>query len=109
MADTKSYDEDILKQILYLTREIPIPPLNKKLCFYIPNDNEFIEIVAPIYKDLPLINDNLLNLLEIFSIENIMIIHNLMLLEQKILFVGDEYCQLSEVIESFTTLLYPIK
>jgi hypothetical protein len=109
MADEKTSSSDIYNQILHLTREVPIPPTNKKLNFYIPNNNNYIEILSPTYKDLPIFNDNMSNLLEIFSIENIIIIHSLMLLEQKILFVGDEYWLLSEVIESFISLLYPLQ
>lgn len=100
---------DLTKLILHLTREIPIPLNNKKLKFHVPNLKTALCINAPIYKDLPILNDSISKLIDIFSIENIINIHHLMLLEQKILFVSDEYCQLSEVIESFACLLYPMQ
>lgn len=109
MIDKNADEKDIFKLILHLTREIPIPPTNKKLLFFLHNYPSAFELSSPIYKNLPIFNDNLKNLLEIFSVENIIIIHHLMLLEQKILFVCDEYCQLSEVIESFACLLYPMQ
>lgn len=110
MSTDKSMNySDLTKLILHLTREIPIPLNNKKLKFHVPNLKTALCINAPIYKDLPILNDSISKLIDIFSIENIINIHHLMLLEQKILFVSDEYCQLSEVIESFACLLYPMQ
>jgi hypothetical protein len=108
-ADKSINNSDLKKLILHLTREIPIPLNNKKLRFHVPILKTALSINAPIYKDLPILNDSISKLLDIFSIENIIIIHHLMLLEQKILFVCDEYCQLSQVIESFACLLYPMQ
>jgi hypothetical protein len=100
---------DVYKLILHLTRSIPIPPMNKRLKFFIPFSQSPLELIGPVYKDLSIINNNLINLLELFSIENILIIYRLMLFEQKLLFVDDEYNELSEVIDSFICLLYPIQ
>ena len=109
LVDEKDNSANINKLVLHLTREIPIPTMNKKLMFYIPDLKTSLQINAPVYKDLPILNDDIRYLLDIFSIENIITIHHLMLLEQKILFVCDQYCQLSQVIESFACLLYPMQ
>jgi hypothetical protein len=101
--------EDLYKAILYITREIPIPPNNKRLIFYLPFTNTSLEIVGPIYKELPLTNNNLLAILEIFSIENIITIQYLMLTEQKVLFISDDPEQLTNIIDSFVSLLYPFE
>jgi hypothetical protein len=107
--DRKYTIDDLYNAILYITREIPIPPHNKRLLFYIPFTNSSIEIVGPIYKDLPLTNNNLTAILELFSIDNIITIQYLMLTEQKLLFISDDPGQLTNVIDSFISLLYPFE
>ena len=109
-----SYDknfssDDLNKIILHLIKEVPIPPANKRLMFYIPYMTGPIEIFGSLYKDLPCLNYHLKILLDKFSIENIILIHHLMLCEQKFLFIGESYFILTEVIEGFIALLYPLQ
>jgi hypothetical protein len=107
--DNKYTNEDIYKIIKHCIREIPIPPNNSRLLFYIPFTNKFIELISPIYKELPIISNNLASLMYLFSIDNLITIHYLMLIEQRILFVCDDYDQLTNVIDSFVSLLYPFE
>ena len=107
--DDTVYDGNINRLILHLIKEIPIPPPNKRLLFYIPLQNDPIELSGPLYKNLPILNFHLKILFDLFTIENIIFIHYLMLCEQKILFISDKFDTLTEVIEGFIALLYPLQ
>ena len=100
---------DINRFILFLIKEIPIPPSNKRIQFYIPLHSDPVEISGPHYKNLPILTFHLKILFDQFSIENIILIHYLMLCEQKILFICDSLNCLTEVLESFIALLYPLQ
>jgi hypothetical protein len=108
-ADEKFNKEDINRMILHLTKEIPLPPPNKRLLFYIPYSINPIEVCGILYKNLPILNYHLKILIDLFSIENIILIHHLMLCESKILFIGDNFSLLTEVIEGYVALLYPLQ
>jgi hypothetical protein len=101
--------EDVYDIISHCIREIPVPPNNKQIMYYIPYSNKVIDLIGPINNNLPIINTGLTSLMYLFSMDNLILIHHLMLLEQRILFVGDDYNQLTEVIDSFVNLLYPLE
>ena len=101
--------EDINRLIVHLTEEVPIPASNKKLMFYIPLSSNPIEIFGPLQKNLPILNYNLKVIFNDFSLENIIFIFYLMICEQKILFIGDNYSYITEFIEAFIALLYPLQ
>lgn len=101
--------DDLNKNILHLIREVPIPPSNKRLMFYIPYMTSPLEIVSPMFKDLPILNYNLKMLFDCFSNENILLIHHLMLSEQKFLFIAENNFCLTVIIEGFLSLLYPLQ
>jgi hypothetical protein len=100
--------EDLNKLVCHLIYEIPIPPPNKRLLFYIPYLITPLEIYGSLIRDIPVFSNNLHILFQYFSFENIMLIHMMTLFEQKILFVHDDYKVLSEVSHAFTSLLYPM-
>ena len=96
--------------IVYLNNSIPIPIPNSYIVFNLPFSNNKIEIENPYNNSLGNLNEyNYGNLLNYFSVENIITIYRLMLFEQKILFVDKDYDRLSSVIQSFIELLYPIE
>ena len=101
--------DDINRMILHLIREIPIPPPNKRLMFFVPYLFNPIEICGILYRNLPILNYHLKILIDLFSIENIILVHHLMLSESKILFVTDSFAILTEIIEGFVALLYPLQ
>jgi len=107
-VDENKTEAEIYKLLLHLVREVPIPINDKKLHFYLPGNYNKLEITNSIYFDLPVWTSNVKLLLHLFSIENIISIINLMLMEQKILFVHDKYNELSEIIDAFVSLLYPL-
>ena len=110
MSGFKTNGSDNINEIImFLINSIPIPLINTRLKFYLPFCPHGIEINCPRYKDMNILNYNLTNLLTLFSVENIITIFRLMLFEKKILFVDKEYNRLSEVTDSFISLLYPFQ
>ena len=108
MSYSNKYNSsDINKLILHLIKEVPIPPSNNRLLFSIPLQSDQIEISGPQYMNLPILNFHLKILLDLLSVKNIILIHHLMLCEQKIIFISDKFYLLSEVMDSFLVLFYP--
>jgi len=107
--DTQIENEDIYQYILYLVNSILLPPLEKTLNFYLPFSKNVIQIYNSRINDLPIISDSMWKILEYLSLENIILVFNLIILEQKILFVAKEHRKLSEVIEAFINLIYPFQ
>ena len=96
--------------IMYLINSVPIPiEKNTRVKFYIPFFEKGISLKCPKIDEINLVNINYLRLIEIFSIENFLIIIRLLLFEKKILFIDDDYTRLSEVTDAFISLLYPFK
>ena len=100
---------DINDIILFLIKSLPVPMINTKIKFYLPFSATGIELICPKYKDMSILNYNLSSLFRIFAIEDVIRIFRLMLFEKKILFVDKEYNRLSEVTDSFISLLYPFQ
>lgn len=99
--------EEIGKLISHLVNEVPIPQNNKKLLFYIPFNQVPIELTGIYMKELPILNYPLTTIINEISIENIILIFQLIVLEQKILFVHDDYSKLSGITQGFLSLIYP--
>ena len=96
--------------IMYLINSVPIPlEKNTRVKFYIPFFEEGITLKCPKLDEINLLNISYIRLLDLFSIENLIIIIRLLLFEKKILFIDDDYTRLSEVTDAFISLLYPFK
>ena len=109
LANYNAKSKEINDLIHYIVKSIPIPPVNTKLKFPLPFTPEFIDIMSPYYQDMCLLGSDITCLINLFSIENIIFIFRLMIFEQKILFVDNEYDRLSEVTNSFISILYPFQ
>ena len=109
LANYNAKSKEINDLIHYIVKSIPIPPVNTKLKFPLPFTPEFIDIMSPYYQDMCLFGSDITCLINLFSIENIIFIFRLMIFEQKILFVDNEYDRLSEVTNSFISILYPFQ
>jgi hypothetical protein len=103
----KNPQEEILNLLSHLINEVPIPPMNKKLMFYIPYN--LIEIPGVYMKELPTLNYGLKVLLDEIPIENLILIFQLLILEQKILLVCDDYSKLSEISQALLAIIYPFQ
>jgi len=102
-------NEEIYKYIFYLVNSIILPPPDKLVNFYLPYSKNIIQIYNPKINDLPIVSNSIWKILDFLSIENIIFVFNLIILEQKILFVAKEHSKLSEVIEAFINLIYPFQ
>jgi hypothetical protein len=100
--------DELNRFVRHLIYEVPIPPVNKRLMFYIPYLTTPVEIHNLPPTELPLFSNDLYSLFNYFSFENIMIIHMLMLFEQRVIFVHNDYKVLSEVSQTFTSLIFPL-
>ena len=95
--------------IMYLIHGIPIPSQNSSLKFLLPFDNNYIEIRHPKTNDQILMNGGAINLLNNFSIENLIIIFRLIIFEKKILVVGKDNSKIARISDGFLSILYPFK
>ena len=109
---SKSYSENLnlIKELLsYLIYSIPIPKMNTEISFNLPLISEKLKLLSP-YKDKirELENTNFTYIISKFCPENIIKIYQLILFEQKILFINKDLNCISNVIDSFLSALYPI-
>ncbi len=95
--------------IMHIIKSIPIPERNTRIRFYVPYFSQGIDILCPKIQDMSIMNINIADLLKYFRIDNIVLIFRLILFEKKILFIDDDYSHLSNVTDSFISLLYPFK
>ena len=95
--------------IMHIINSVPIPEIKTTVQFYIPYFSEGIEIKCPKLNDLKIMNTTISDLLLLFSIDYVVIIFRFLIFEKKILFIDDDYTRLSNVTDSFISLLYPFQ
>ena len=108
----ENYDRnpsEIYDLIIYYLKSIPVPPIGTKLFFPIPYYSDLISINHPFYKDIILFGDNPVILLEYLTPDEITIIFRLLIFEQKIIIVGNNYDYISQLTYNFILLLYPLQ
>ncbi len=98
-------NDDLNNLINHLTNEIPVPFRNQKILFYIPYNPSVFQLVCPFRPSM--VNFTTCNILKYLSIENIIKIFHLILLEQKILFIHNDYQILSYISFALVNLIYP--
>ena len=106
--EPSKYTFAINELIMYLIHSIPIPIKNMRIKFYIPYNKE-MELLCPKVDDVSIMNMNFTCLFDYFSVDNIILVFRLLLSEKKILFIHDDYTELSNITNSFISLLYPFK
>lgn len=106
--DNKGKNE-IVHLIQCFTKSIPIPPINEKLSFQIPYCPSVIEITQPNYKDILIEGGNPCSLFEYLSVEEVTTIFRLLILEQKLILVENNYEILTQITFNFLTILYPLQ
>ena len=96
--------------IMFLIHSIPIPHKNMRVEFYLPYcNNPKIELKCPKVDDISIMNSNFIELFKYLSVDNIILIFRLLLSEKKILFIHDDYTELTNITSSFISLLYPFQ
>ena len=106
--EPSKYTFAINELIMYLIHSIPIPIKNMRIKFYIPYNKE-MELLCPKVDDVSIMNMNFTCLFDYFSVDNIILVFRLLLSEKKILFIHDDYTELTNITNSFLSLLYPFK
>ena len=99
----------INEYITYLVKSIPGPIQNKKLNIPLLNCNHLLEITYPFFEDMCLFGVNPVVLIKYLHIEHIILLFRLLLFEQKILIVGENYDIVSQIILASISLLYPFQ
>ena len=100
---------EINNLLMHLIHGVPIPDKNSSVRFFLPYFDKKIEIFYPKIEDINIMNVSIISLLNIFSIDHLLIIYKLILSEKRILFIDKYYHRLAEVTDSFITLLYPLQ
>ena len=100
---------EINELIMYLIHSIPIPIKHMRVKFYIPYSNAKLELLCPKIDDVSIMSSKLTILFRYLSVDNIILIFRLLLSERKILFIHDDYTELTSYTDSFISLLYPFK
>jgi hypothetical protein len=113
----KDHYLELSELLMYLIHSIPIPNINSLLKFPLPylyfdennKKHNHIKIEPPQFKDINILNNNICEILKIFRIKNIIRIFRLLLFEKKIVFIDSDYSRLSNVMNSFISLIYPFQ
>ena len=113
----KDNNLELNELLMFLIHSIPIPNINSCIRFPLPylfqnenfNKKNIITLEAPKFKDINTLNGNICEILKIFKIKNIIRIFRLLLFEKKIIFIDSDYSRLSNVMNSFLSLLYPFQ
>ena len=95
--------------IMHIINSVPIPDIKTRVHFYIPYFSKGIKLKCPKLNDLKIMNTTISDLLNIFSIDNIVTIFRFLIFEKKILFIDDDYTRLTNVTDNFISLLYPFQ
>ena len=92
--------------INHIINQVPVPYKNQKFKFYTPIKSDPIKLVNPFILN----NTNFKpeNIFEYLSIDNIITIFYLTLLEQQLLFIDNDHSLLASISYLFMNLTYPI-
>ena len=99
---------DINPVINHLINELPVPINNRLIMFYLPNNTNIIPLYPPTEPNESNFFSNEVDILELFTIDNIILVFHLILLEQKLLFINNNYHVLSFALVEFIQLIYPL-
>ncbi len=99
---------EIDELINHIINEIPIPSKNQKIMFYLPTISLPLELISPKNINSSNIYDiDLFKIVKFFDIDNIIFIFYLIITEQKLLFIHNNYNELTEISYGFINLIYP--
>ena len=93
----------------HLLNEVISPKINSITLFHLENFEKDIAVKYKIYKNNIVTNYNIKKLFDIISIENILCIYFILLLEGKVVIRDNEYQKVFMVCDCIVSLLYPIK
>ena len=108
LKSTKIENDELNEVITFLVRSIPAPYVNTSVIFPVPNCSDVIELIPCFYQELTLYGDNPISLLDNIKVSNLVLLFRLLLFEQKILLISDDYDKLTKVSLNLISLLYPL-
>lgn len=104
----KRKNREILNFVKHLIYEIPLPPINSRVLSLIPYNNLILSIPSINYNNYKITNQNPNFLFKKYNFEFIMLVLNLIILEQKIIFVDEDVKNICTSIDCFLTLIQPL-
>ena len=94
--------------ITFLVKSIPAPYVNTSVSFPVPNCSDIIELIPCFNQEMPINGDNPISLLDNLKVNNIVFLFRLLLFEQKILLISNDYDKLTQISLNLISLLYPL-
>ena len=92
--------------INHIINQVPVPYRNQKIKFYTPIKSNPIKLVSPFILNKTNFSPD--NIFEYFSVDNIITIFYLSLLEQQLLFIDNDHSLLTSISYLFVNLTYPM-
>ena len=108
LKNTEIQKDELNEVIAYLVKSIPSPYINTSISFVMPNYNDIIEVKSGFYQEIYVYGPDASSLLDTLSINNIILLLRLLLFEQKILLISEDYNNLTKVSLNLISLLYPL-
>ena len=99
---------DINPVINHLINELPIPINKRLIMFYLPNNTNVIPLYPPTEPNESNFFSSDVDILDLFTVDNVILVFHLILLEQKLLFINNNYHILSFALVEFIQLIYPL-
>ena len=104
--NNQKIENEITEFINHIINQIPIASNKYNIIFYTPISIEPVKLYNPFIYNFE--NFTCLNIFSLLSIDNIITIFLLVLLEQKIIFVDISHLKLSAITFFFINLIYPL-
>ena len=107
--DDEATPQELNQLITHIVEAIPAPPNKSKVYFALPHLYKMCQIQLPYFEDILQFGDNPTIILKHLSINNIVCVFKLLILEQKVLVIGKDNDIISQIILNFLSLLYPFE
>ena len=100
--------DELNEIITFLVKSIPAPYVNTSVFFPVPNCSDIIELIPCFNQEMLINGDNPISLLDNLKVKNIVSLFRLLLFEQKILLISNDYDKLTQISLNLISLLYPL-
>ena len=107
LLNPKTKLEELKEIFSYLINSVPSPYVNTSVNFAIPNCSHLIELYPCFYQEIEVYLTTPIQLLNKIKQPNILLLLRLLLMEQKILLISNDYSTLTQVSLNLMSLLYP--
>ena len=108
-AIENNIEEELNRLISYIVDSIPAPSMNSKILFPLPYHYEFLEIQPSYFKDIRDFGSDPLIIFQYLSFEELIYTLSLLIFDQKILVVGEDFDVISKIMMNIISLIYPFE